>query len=409
MRLFSLLFTVFLDYLGFGLVFPFFFPMIMEPSHGFMAQDASVELRGLVAGMLVASYSVAQFFALPLQGAYSDRLGRKKVLNLSLWIITFGYLVATIGILLQSIPLLLLSRMIAGFGTGNYAVIQASISDVVDQKEKTKYFGLINMACGSGFIIGPFIGGNLADFSFFGLSNFATPFMIAFILAFINALLIARYFNETLLEFKKEAISFFKSVTNFRKAFTTSNLKPIFWMIFVFSFGWGFMVEFMPFFLMNLLNFGPKEIGYFYAYIGALVALFQGFGIRIFVNRMAPKTLLSLGLFSLGLTVPFLFLADSTLMLAWLLVPAIFFEALIYPSISTIVSDLSGKDEQGENLGINQSLQAAAFALAPLFSGSIVAKHPTLPLWVATAGAFAAFFILYLSKPLTKLLTQEKL
>jgi DHA1 family tetracycline resistance protein-like MFS transporter len=398
MRFFSILFTVFIDYLGIGLVFPFLFPMIMDPASGFLGLEASEEQRGWVVGLLLAVYSIAQFWSLPVLGGFSDRYGRKKILNLSLFVVAFGFLVGAIGVILQSVWLLFLSRIIAGVGSGNYAVAQAAVSDVARGEKKTKYFGLLNTACGCGFIIGPFLGGKLSNYSLFGFSSFATPFFASFILALINVWLVVYYFKETSTVFKKVKISFLKSIYNFQKAFSLINLRSLFTTMFLFSFGWGFLCEFLPLFLIKKLDFGPEEIGYTYAYIGGLVALFQGFAIRPFVKRFSPKNLLVAGLLLLGSVTPLLFLAHSTSLLLLILLPIMFFESLIYPSASTIVSDSSALDEQGENLGIHQSVQAAGIACAPIFSGSIVALNPTLPIWVGFLAPLLSCALLLLFK-----------
>jgi DHA1 family tetracycline resistance protein-like MFS transporter len=398
MRLFSILFTVFLDYLGIGLVFPFLFPLIMEPGNGFLAFDASEEIRGFLVGLLLAVYSIAQFWSLPILGAYSDCLGRKKILNLSLVVSAFGFLIGSIGIIYKSIALLFLSRLVAGIGSGNYAVAQAAVSDVAKDEKKTKYFGLLNTACGSGFIIGPFLGGKLSNYSLFGLSSYATPFFASLILALINMWLVIFYFKETAILLKKTKISLIKAIYNFQKAFSLVNLRSLFSIMLIFSFGWGFLCEFLPLYLIKTLHYGPEEIGFTYAYLGSLVAFFQGFAIRPLVARYLPKNLLKTGLVLLGLVTPLLFLVNSTHLLIIILMPIMFFEALIYPSASTIVSDLSAIDEQGENLGIHQSVQAAGIAFAPLFSGSIVAANPTLPIWVGSFAPLVSFFILYFFK-----------
>ena len=79
MHLIPILLTVFIDALGFGLVFPIFSPMIVSNEVGIFPPDSSLALRGLVFGLLVSAYCVGQFFGGPLLGSLSDRLGRKKV------------------------------------------------------------------------------------------------------------------------------------------------------------------------------------------------------------------------------------------------------------------------------------------------------------------------------------------
>lgn len=398
MRLFPILFTIFLDYMGFGLVFPIFSPLLLDPAEGILPADTSLAMRGLLVGLLISSYFLAQFFSSPILGGLSDRKGRKKILLYTLFIAFIGFLIGGAGIIYESITLLFLSRLLAGFAAGNYAVAQSVITDVCDEKEKSSSFGLINMAYGFGFIIGPFVGGKLSDPLLSSWFNFATPFWFAALLCLLNLLWLMFWFKETLLVTQKSSINFFKGIQNLQKAFRIQSLRTIFLMMFFFSFGWGFFCEFAALFLIQRYQFGAAEIGNFYAFMGGLIALHQGLLIRPFVKRFPPAKLLQWGLLLMAISLPVILLIEEVSYLFWVMPVILFFEALIYPNASAIVSNLSSKENQGERLGIHQSVQSAAIALSPLFSGSLVALYPHLPITVGSIGALLAGLIYLFNK-----------
>jgi DHA1 family multidrug resistance protein-like MFS transporter len=132
-----------------------------------------------------------------------------------------------------------------------------------------------------------------------------------------------------------------------KKAYMTVSLRPLFLMLFIFCFGWGFLCEFLPVYVMHMLNFGAKEIGYTYGYIGLLIMLCQGLLIRPLINRLVPQKLLVVGLMGLVAFVPFLFITHTVSFYLIVLFFMVFFEALIFPAVSTLVSKLSDKKEQG--------------------------------------------------------------
>jgi DHA1 family tetracycline resistance protein-like MFS transporter len=165
---FSVLFTtVFIDFIGFALVLPLIF---------FYAE--SFGASPLVFGLLLASYSIAQFVFTPIWGNLSDRFGRRKILLLCLLGSGVAYVVFGLA---NSLFLLFVSRIIAGAMGATFPVASAYVADTTAPENRMKYMGKIGAAFGLGFIIGPAIGGTLS-----GLYGFALPSLAAAALAFAN-------------------------------------------------------------------------------------------------------------------------------------------------------------------------------------------------------------------------------
>lgn len=387
MRLLPLLFTVFMDSLGFGLVFPIFSPLIVNNEGGIFSDEVSLAVRGLVFGLLVSSFCLGQFFGGPILGALSDKRGRKKILLFTLWLALLGYLVTGMSIGVGSLFALFAGRILNGLASSNYSVAQSVVADLSSEKDKTKNFGLLGMAWGAGFIIGPFVGGKLAPL------GYSVPFWVASIFSLINVALLQFGMKESLAVPKKERISFLEAVENVKKAFRTPTLRTLFLAMFIFSFGWGFFTEFSPVFLIKRLSFSLDQIANFYAWVGIWIALCQGLLIRPFVKRIPSRTLLSSALLGLALVLPILLWVEKPYGMFFSLPAIALFEAFISPTITTLVSNLSSKEAQGEMLGISNSLQWAAIALSPMFSGSFVALYPHLPVTVASGCMLVAFAV----------------
>ncbi|NGX59447.1 MAG: Tetracycline resistance protein, class C [Chlamydiae bacterium] len=387
MRLLPLLLTVLIDSLGFGLVFPIFSPLIINNDGGIFPPEVSLAVRGLVFGLLVGIYCVGQFFGGPVLGALSDRFGRKKVLAGSMWLATLSYLFGGLGLVISSLSILFLARLLAGISAGSFAVAQSVISDISTKENKAKNFGLTGMAFWTGFVIGPFLGGRLAAF------GFTIPFLASAFFCLGNALLILFKFKESLTEKKTTKINIFHGILQIRKAFSMPGLRGIFCVMFVFCLGWGFFTEFSPVFLMRKLHYDVIQIANFYAWVGLWIAISQGIIIRPILKRFAPHSLLRMGLILMALMLPIMLFVTRTASL-FLLIPGIALaQAFIFPTAATLVSNQGTKETQGEIMGIHNSVQWAAIALPPLFSGSFVALYPHLPITVGSACMFIAFFI----------------
>lgn len=373
------LLVAFIDWMGVGLVYPMFSSMLFSKETPLLPLATSDTMRGLILGLLLAAMPIAQFFSAPLMGALSDQKGRKPILNITLAAGVIGYILATFGVVAQSLALLIIARLIVGVSAGNGAVVTAAIADLSAPEEKAKNFGLFNMACGVGFTLGPFIGGQLTLGNNSFLPPFALPFIFAAAVTTVNLLLVYLYFRETHHRPKKAEILLSQGWRNLKKAMHIPQLRKVFFTVFFFGFGWSFFYEFIPVTWIDLYGFGAPMIGLFYAYGAAVYALSCGLLIRPLVARFSSERILFTALVAMSLYMLFQLLRFPSAVLWLYLAPLNFLGALIYPTATTIVSNNAGEDMQGEALGIFQSVIAAAFALSPLLSGSLLGISTQMP------------------------------
>jgi MFS transporter, DHA1 family, tetracycline resistance protein len=368
------LFIVFLDWIGLGLVYPIFSTMLFHSESGMLDPSVSESTRNWYLGSLLAVMSITQFFSSPILGSFSDQKGRRPLYLFSLIIGTIGYAICIYAIHLKSIYLLIFSRCFVGICAGNAAVVTATIADLSDSTNKTKHFGLYSMASGFGFALGPFLGGVLAK------SSFTLPFYVAGTAIFLSFWLIFFFFKETYLNRTVTKIKWSKSVSNLKKAFKIQELKVLFLMLFLFCFGWCFFYDFIPVTWIVSFKLTSDKIGEFYAYGAVLYALSAGVLIRPIVNRYKHHSVLFYALFFVGLITMGSSLLDRSYWI-WIYLPILnFLAALIFPTSMGLISDKANKDSQGEVLGILQSVQASAFAIAPIVAGVLLGDGKYAPM-----------------------------
>jgi len=150
--------TVFIDLIGFGIVLPVL-PLYAK-TYG---------AAGIIAGLIVASYSLMQFLFAPWWGRLSDRIGRRPVLLISTAGACISYILFALACYYESLWGLLASRMAAGVCGANLSVASAYIADVSSPEDRSKRMGLIGMAFGLGFIVGPALGALSAEW--FGVTG----------------------------------------------------------------------------------------------------------------------------------------------------------------------------------------------------------------------------------------------
>lgn len=392
--LLAIIFTVFIDLLGVGIVIPVVAPLLLNPAHGILGSGVSFSQRTMTIGLLTATFALAQFFSAPILGALSDRHGRRKLLMVCILGTAGGYLMFAAGVLKASLVLLFIGRIIDGLTGGNISIAMSAIADISDEKTKPKNFGLVGMAFGLGFIIGPFLGGKLSDPNILPWFGFHTPFLAAAILCFLNIFLVYFNFPETLKKSVAREVSLFTGLRNLRRAFSSPNFRAMFTVVFLFTFGFTLYTQFLQVFFYEKFLWTQSQIGDYFAYVGIWIAITQGVINRQISRKYSPGQVLGFSLFGLAFSMLATFLPSQAWML-FLFSPFLaIFNGLASPNSTTIVSNLADEHSQGEILGLNQSVQSFAQAIPPLIGGVLAghnAGYPILASFFVTLLAWAVF------------------
>ncbi len=379
--------TVFIDMLGVGIIIPIFAPLIVKNEYGLLSPETTEASRNLIYGILTATFALFQFFGAPILGTLADKHGRKKILQISLIGTLIGYILFAIAIHQRLLWLLFIARALPGFMGGNISIVLASLADISDPKDRAKNFGLVGMAFGLGFILGPFIGGTL------GKIHLALPLWATAGLTLVNIALVFIQFPETFQASGKGKVSLLTGFKNIKKAFAMRELNTVFLTLFLQAFGFSFFMQFFQVFLIKKFNYDQLHIGQLFGYIGIWIAFTQGVLTRYFATKFAAPQILKFTLLGLALSL-WLILAPSTAWMLLLTQPLVaIFQGLSQPNLTGIVSILSPKENQGEILGIQQSVQSAAFAIPPIIAGVVASIDVRLPILLAGFSVLLAWLV----------------
>ena len=346
------LFTIFVDLIGFGIIIPIIPQLLANPASEFflLPKGDTIKQGYILLGYLVAIFSVAQFFAAPILGQLSDRFGRKKILALSLMGTSISYVIFAVGIVTKNIPLLFISRAFAGLFGGSVSVAQASIADFTKPQDLSKNFGLMGAAFGLGFILGPYLGGKLSDPNFVSWFNPATPFFFAAILSAINVVSLLLIFPETNKHIKHGlSIAWTKSAVNIWHALNHPQLRELFSVNFLFNAGFTFFTTFFAVFLINKFRFTQGDIGTFFAFIGVWFAFTQAVIVRKLAGKFSEVQIVRFALFASAISV-FLYFFPSNSLGLYLITPVLAVaNGLIYRNFITVgllIKNLSDSGKQ---------------------------------------------------------------
>ena len=399
--LLALFLTIFIDMLGVGILIPVF-PLLVLPHSpdSILPAGWTIQQGFILLGWLSATYPLAQFFAAPVLGQLADRFGRKKILAISVFGTTVGYLLFGAGIAMHNIPLLFAARILDGVTGGNISVAQAGIVDISTPKNRARNFGFIGMAFGLGFILGPYVGGKLADPSVVSWFSAATPFYFTAFLSVINVLLILTFLPETLKIAKKARIDISKPFKNIASAFSRPGIRSVMPTSFLFNAGFTFFTTFFAIVLAQKFGFKQGNTGDYFAYVGLWIAVVQGGLTGMIAKKFKDYQVLRVSIFisAISLLGYFVIPAGES---RWLfLVPPFMAlgNGLTMAFNSSLISRISPSKLQGESLGINSSVMALAQAIPAIIAGYVATVNDNLPVFVGSvviALSGIAFLILF--------------
>jgi DHA1 family tetracycline resistance protein-like MFS transporter len=362
--------AVFIDLLGFGIVVPLL---------SFYAQTYGAS--GFVLGGVLASYSLMQFFFSPIWGRLSDRVGRRPVLIGALLGNVVGYVIFALS---QSIVMLLVARLVSGMFAANIATAQAYVADSTTPENRSKGMGLIGAAFGLGFIFGPPTGGILADLGHrHGMHGNLLPGAFAATLS-LTAVLIA-FFNlpesksPDVTPRRKRPPQFDREV--WKMIFADRRLSLAIGALALLILSFSALEPTVVLHGRSRFGFDPRHLGYFFGFMGIIVAGVQGGVIGRITRRFGdPGTALIGGICAfVGLVIiPSIYTVPLLYAVAFFLAIG---QAFCYPAVNAHITKVAPAEQRGSVLGLSAAMGSMARVIGPLMAGVLFDR------W-QSAGAF---------------------
>ncbi|MBU0558967.1 MAG: MFS transporter [Bacteroidetes bacterium] len=345
-------FTVFIDLMGFGILIPI------------LPTFASKELNitDFEIGFIIAIFSLVQFLFNPVLGKISDRIGRRPIIIVTLLITSLSYIIFSIA---DSLLILLLSRMLAGFGGSNIGVAQAYIADITDKSSRSKGMGMIGAAFGLGFVFGPLIGGMISEYgyAFAGYGSAAFSLTAAVFAFFLLPESLKKREEKKKIDFRLFDSEFsLKILRN-----PNVGIFIIIFLIIVFSvaniYGTFAILGY------KVYGFTDRQNGYLFGIMGIVSAIIQGGLIRILSKKFSDYSLILIGTIFMTLGLGLLPYGINFTGVAIIISILSVGTGVLQPTILSVVSKKSPDEHQGAILGLNQSLASLARVLGPIWGG----------------------------------------
>ncbi|WP_338117274.1 MFS transporter [Paenibacillus terrae] len=347
-----LLSNIFTAFLGIGLIVP------VMPSFKDM-----LDLSGSTMGYLVAVYALSQLIISPFSGRWVDRFGRKRMIVIGLLVFSLSELIFGLG---THVSILYLSRVLGGISAAFIMpAVTAYVADITTTEDRPKAMGYVSAAISTGFIIGPGVGGFIADY------GIRMPFFFAAAMALFAAISSSIMLKEPLSHEEMEQLSSNTNGSSFIKDLKKS-IQPIyliaFIMVFVLAFGLSAYETVFSLFSDEKFGFTPKDIASIITISSIVAVVIQILLFGKLVNKLGEKMVIQLCLI-MGSVLAFI----STVVTSFtsvLIVTCFIFLAfdLLRPALTTFLSKTAGK-QQGFVAGMNSTYTSLGNFFGPALGG----------------------------------------
>ncbi|PGD98202.1 MFS transporter [Bacillus wiedmannii] len=380
------LISVFLCGIGFSIILPVV-PFLVQP------YISSPEEQALVVTLLTSVYAVCVFFSAPALGVLSDKYGRRPLLLICLFGSAIGYLVFGVG---GALWVLFAGRIIEGITGGSISTIFAYFADIIPPKQRTKYFGWVSAVVGAGTIIGPTLGGLLANF------GHSVPLYFGTFITLLNVLYGMKYMPESLDKNNRLKEIAFVRLNPFVQLANILSMKNLKWLLISAFLLWipnGSLQAIFTQFTMDTFSWKPALIGLMFSIMGFQDIISQAFIMPKLLIKLTDKQIAILGMVSE--IIGYSFIAASALFSLYplLIVGMLLFgfgDSIFGPSFNGMLSKSVDSSEQGRVQGGSQSIQALARMIGPIIGGQIyVSLGHAAPAFMGMMLIVVAIAVLY--------------
>lgn len=350
--------TVLIDVLAFGVIIPVL-PHLVQQFAGGRTETAAYWV-----GVFGTLFALVQFVSSPIQGALSDRFGRRPVILLSCLGLGLDFVFMALA---PTLGWLFVGRMVSALTSASFTTANAYVADVTPPEGRAKSFGMIGAAFGLGFIVGPLVGGVLGDI------DLRLPFWFAAALALLNFLYGWFVLPESLPRARRSSRFDWSHANPFGAMALLRRYPQVFGLaavVFIANLAHYVYPSVFVLFADYRYGWDQKHVGYVLAAVGVLSVLVNAVLVGKLVQRLGERRALLLGLGSgvAGFTI-YGFAAQGWMFLAGLPVSALW--AIAAPATQALITRQVGADVQGRIQGALTSLVSLAGVVGPaLFAGS---------------------------------------
>ncbi len=412
--LFPIFFVIFMDNFGFGVIFNMIPTVFLDTHFHLLPRSTSDATRNFFLAITFGVFPLTQLFGAPLIGDFADHFGRKKALYLTILAVTLGYIVSGMALSINSLTLLILSRLVTGFFAGNLSVCLAAIADLSpDEHSRARNFSHVTTLFGLSWIFAMVISGYVSDPALLGKHGPMVVFLVTALFSFLSFLAVKFFYDESCTSQSQVKFDLLKGIKNIGEALVLKKVRTLFVAYFFWVIGWGMMIQWYPAYAIEAFRATPFSTTTWMTIFGITWTL----GSSI-LNNLLLKRLHSVSIAVIGSILITVCLA-ANIFIPWfilfnlVLTAGAIFAAFTMCNTMNLTSMAAPPDVQGKVMGLSQSIMSFGWIVTSVIATILVRSDIHLILWstaiclvlcsLILAAIFAAHKAKHLSEePLTK-------
>ncbi|WP_150468475.1 MFS transporter [Francisella sp. SYW-9] len=394
-----LMFTLIIDVMGLGLVFPIIPELTLDKSNLLLLNNnISSSTRYIFYGIIMAAWPLGLFIGSSIIGRLSDQYGRKKLLIISLLGIALSYVLSIFAIFISNIYIFILGRFIIGLFGGSFGLAQTIIIDISPKDKVARNLSFVTLSCAIGMILGPVITTVIGKI-YESNSFLATilPFFIGGLVAILNLISVYLFLSETNKNKLKNsnASNWIDLIFSFRKVFLDKRVSILVISFLFMQIGWGIYIQSFPLLMSSKFSLNQAQIGlsFLCGAIGYLIAILillplfmKYFSLKLLVIANAIFITISLLLSSLYASVFIEYLCFTINSI---------FQLLFYSALLTWISMKVSNDEYGQIMGGTVSIFGVAWGINALLISGFAHMSLNFPIYIAAFSLLLSGLIVF--------------
>ncbi|QJD82132.1 MFS transporter [Cohnella herbarum] len=374
-----LLVNIFLAMLGIGLIIPVLPEFLKEFDAG-----------GQAAGYLVSAFGLTQFMFSPIAGEWSDKYGRKPMIVIGLSLFALSNLLAAVA---GDLTILFVSRLIGGIGSAALIPsIMAYLADITTDEQRGRGMTLLGAAMSSGFIIGPGVGGLLAEFGirapFFASAGIGLVAMLCSLVLLPESLSPEQRLRRRQSKDKRESV-FRQLALSFK-----SKYFILLFIVFALTFGLTHFEAIFPLFVVQRYGFTTRDIAILIMVCSLLGTVNQLVLSGWLTRRFGEKAIVDYTLLLSAVALVLMLLSGNFFYVLIIMMLFFTFNNIMRPTLNTLLSKQAGED-QGFVAGMNNAYMSLGNIFGPALAGILFDVHMNLPYLFGAFVLFVSFLIAF--------------
>ncbi len=390
-----------MDNFGFGVIFNMLPTVFLDTHFHLLPLGASTTSRNIFLAITFGVFPLTQLMGAPLIGDFADHFGRKKALYVTILAVTIGYIISGLAISINSLSLLIISRLLTGFFAGNLSICLAAIADMSpNEKGRARNFSHVTTIFGFSWILAMVISGYISDPAYLGNHGPTTVFLVTALFSFLSYLAVKFFFSETFECKGGGKFDLLKGIKNVGEALALKKVRSLFVAYFFWVIGWGMVMQWFPAYSMEVYRVTPLTTTTWMTIFGVSWTLGSSL-----LNNLLLKKFHSITIAVIGSSLSALCLLLN-IFLPWFEVFCIviavgsIFSAFTMCNTMNLTSMAAPPDVQGKVMGLSQSIMSFGWLISSGLAILLVRGDIHLILWSTTinlAGAFIVLALIYLA------------